>query len=337
MRLYIARRLLAFPLVVLVVSVFVFVLARLGGSPIGIYLQPGMTHAEVAQLEARFHLDDPLPIQYLYWLGGVLRGDLGWSAVAAAPVTQVFPAKLAATAELAISAGIVAVALGIFLGTFAARRRNRPADQLARVFAVGGASMPTFWFGIVVLIVFWARLGWFPSGRADIGIWEDIGHPTGLYTVDAILAGNVSAFVDAVWHLILPAVVLGYTTAAIIVRMMRSSLVEELERDYVDAARAKGLPERLVVRRHARRNAMIPTITVVGLSLGVLFEGTVVVETIFSWPGLGQWMARAVLGGDSATILAYVLFTSVSYLLVNLTVDVLYGYLDRRVTQRVEQ
>lgn len=331
MRQYIVRRLLALPFVVLAVTILVFVLTRVGGSPIGLYLEPGMTDQEVAQLQARFHLNDPLPLQYLYWLGGVVRGDLGWSAVSAAPVTQAFPSKLAATAELAVAAGVVAVALGIWLGTFAARRRNRPSDQLARVFAVGGASMPTFWFGILVLIVFWAQLGWFPSGRADPTVWQSISHPTGLYSIDAILATDVRALMDALWHLSLPAVVLGYTTAAIIVRMMRSSLVEELGQDYVDAVRAKGLSEGLVVRRHARRNALIPTVTVIGLSIGILFEGTVVVESIFSWPGLGQWMAQAVLGGDNATILAYVLFTSVVYLLVNLTVDVMYGYLDRRV------
>lgn len=336
MRQYIVRRLLAFPVVVLAVSILVFILVRIGGSPIGLYLQPGMTQHEVAQLKLRYHLTDPLPVQYMYWLGGVLRGDFGWSAVAAAPVAQAFPGKLAATAELAVAAGVVAVVIGVSLGTFAAKRRNRASDQLARVFAVGGASMPSFWFGILLLIVFFARLRWFPTGRYEIAVWQSIPHPTGLYFVDAILAGSVTALTDAIWHLVLPAVVLGYTSAAIIVRMMRSSLIEELGRDYVEAARAKGLPERLVLRRHARRNALIPTVTVIGLAVGVLFEGTVVVETIFQWPGIGRWMGRAVLGGDGATIMAYVLFISVSYLTVNLIVDIMYGYFDRRVTQRTE-
>lgn len=334
MRQYIVRRLLALPLLVLAVTVLVFILTRVGGSPIGAYLTPGMTQEEISQLEDRFHLDDPLPLQYVYWASGVLRGDLGWSAVAAAPVRQVFPQKFAATAELAGAAGLVAVVMGISLGTFSATRRNRLPDQLTRVFAVGGASMPTFWFGVIVLIVFWAQLGWFPSGRSNPTVWESIPHPTGLYTVDAVLAVDLRALMDALWHLTLPAVVLGYTTAAIIARMMRSSLIEELGQDYVDAARAKGLPERLVLRRHARRNALIPTVTVIGLSLGILFEGTVVVETIFAWPGLGQWLADGVLSGDEATVLAYVIFTSVVFLLVNLLVDVLYGYLDRRVVVR---
>lgn len=191
--------------------------------------------------------------------------------------------------------------------------------------------MPLFWFAIVMLIIFWVYLGWFPIGRSDSAIFDAIAHPTGLYTVDAILAGNVRALFDALWHLTLPSLTLGYGATAIIARMMRSSLVEELQEDYVDAARAKGLPERLVLRRHARRNALIPTVTVIGLSFGFLLQGAVVAEIIFNWPGLGRWMADAVLRGDQATIMAYVLFTSVLFLFVNLIVDVMYAYLDRRV------
>jgi ABC-type dipeptide/oligopeptide/nickel transport system permease component len=328
---YALRRLMLLPILVVVASVIVFVLMRVGGSPVGVYLQPGMTPEEVAQLEERYNLNDPLPVQYVSWLGGVLRGELGWSGVASAPVAEVFTQKLAATAELAVAAGAVAVALGISLGTFAATRRDRWADHLTRVLSVSGASMPTFWFGILVLIFFWAGLGWFPIGRSDSAVWASIDHPTGLYTVDAILAGNLRALVDALWHLALPAVVLGYATTAIIARMMRSSLLEELGQDYVDAARAKGVPERLVIRRHARRNALMPTVTVIGLTFGILIEGTVVVEIIFVWPGLGRWVADAVLQGDQATTMAFTLFTSILFLLLNLIVDVTYAYLDRRV------
>ncbi|HET7388600.1 MAG TPA: ABC transporter permease [Nocardioidaceae bacterium] len=332
MRQYLVRRLIALPFVVLAVTMLVFVLVRVGGSPIGIYLEPGMTHQEVAALHTRFHLDAPLPLQYVYWLNGLIHGDLGWSGVASAPVMDVYPAKWAATIELAVSAGLVAVLLGISLGTFAARRRNKPSDQFARVFSVAGASLPNFWFGILMLIVFWVWLKWFPNGRYDITLWDSIPHPTGLYTVDSVLAGNLTTLWDALWHLALPSIVLGYIAAAMIVRMMRSSLVDELGRDYVDSARAKGLPERLVIRRHARRNALVPTVTVVGLAVGTLLEGTVVVETIFQWPGLGRWMAQAVLSGDNATILGYVLFLSVTYLLVNLMVDVACAYLDPRIS-----
>ncbi len=328
---YILRRMMVLPLLVVGVSIIVFGLTRIGGSPIGIYLSHEMSQDEVAQLEEKFHLNDPVPVQYFYWASGVLQGDLGWSGVAAAPVTEVFLPKLAATMELAISAAIVAVILGIALGTFAGARRNRLPDHLTRIFSISGAAMPLFWFAILALIIFWVNLGWFPIGRSDPDMWARISHPTNLYTVDALLAGDFGAFRDAIWHLVLPALVLGYGATAIIARMMRSSLVEELQEDYVDAARAKGLPERLVLRRHARRNALIPTVTVIGLSFGFLLQGSVVAEIIFQWPGLGRWMADSVLRGDQATIMAYVLFTSVLFLFVNLVVDVIYAYLDRRV------
>lgn len=328
---YVIRRLMMLPLLVVGTAIIVFTLTRVGGSPIGIYLSHEMTADEVAAIEERFGLDEPLPMQFVYWAGGVLRGDLGWSGVAAAPVTQVFPGKLAATMELAIASGIVAVATGITLGTFAGARRDKATDHFARIFSISGASMPIFWFGILLLILFWVNLGWAPIGRSSPELYARITHPTGLYTVDAILAGDGRALLDALWHLVLPAITVGYGTCAIITRMMRSSLVEELGEDYVDAARAKGLPERIVLRRHARRNALIPTVTVIGLSFGFLLQGTVVVEIIYRWPGLGRWMADAVLRGDQATIMAYVMFTSIMFLVVNLVVDVLYAYLDRRV------
>ena len=328
---YVLRRLMVLPILVIGTSIIVFTLTRVGCSPIGIYLSHEMSPDEVAELEERFHLDDPLPVQYFYWAGGVVTGDLGWSGVAAAPVTEVFPKKLAASMELAIASAIVAVSIGISLGTFAGARRNRIPDHVTRVVSISGASMPLFWFAILLLIVFWVYLGWFPIGRSDPDIFGRIQHPTGLYTLDAIIAGDFGALRDAVWHLVLPALSIGYGATAIIARMMRSSLIEELQEDYVDAARAKGLPERLVLRRHARRNALIPTVTVIGLSFGFLLQGTVVAEIIFRWPGLGRWMADAVLRGDQATIMAYVMFTSILFLFVNLIVDVVYAYLDRRV------
>jgi peptide/nickel transport system permease protein len=312
-------------------SIIVFALGRVGGNPIAIYLEHEMTAAEVAEIEERYGLDETLPEQYIAWLGGVVRGDLGYSGVSAAPVMEVLPRRLAATLELSVAAAIVAVTMGIALGTFAGARRNRLPDHLTRIFAISGAATPIFWFAIVLLIIFWVRLGWFPVGRSDAAVFASIAHPTGVYTLDALLAGSFTAMRDALWHLTLPAVTLGYGATAIITRMMRSSLAEELNEDYVDAARAKGLPERLVLRRHARRNALIPTVTVIGLGFGFLLQGTVVVEIIFIWPGMGRWMADAVLRGDQATIMAYVLFTSILFLVVNLVVDVLYAYLDRRV------
>jgi peptide/nickel transport system permease protein len=193
------------PVVIILVSVLVFSLTRIGGTPIGPYLEPGMTDEEIAALEERFNLNEPLPMQYLAWLGGVVQGDLGWSAVSAAPVVDVFKARIPASFELGFFAALWAVTLGVGLGTFAARRRNRLGDQFAGVLAVGGASMPTFWLGIILLIIFWSYLGWFPHGRSDPDIWASIAHPTGFYTIDAIVAGNINALRDALWHLVLPA------------------------------------------------------------------------------------------------------------------------------------
>lgn len=330
-RQYIVRRLLMLPLIMLGVSVVVFTLTRFTGSPVGIYATPNMSPAQVAALEARYHLDDPIPVQYVYWLGGVLRGDLGWSGVSVAPVTDIVPVKLAATLELAVFAAVIAILGGIALGTLAGVRRNRLPDHFARLFAISGASTPTFWFGLLLLIPFYVVLAWFPLGRATPEVYDRLDHYTGLYTVDAVLNLDAGAFGDALWHLALPAITLGYSAMAIIVRMMRSSMVEKMSEDYVDAARAKGLPEKQVIRRHARRNALVPTSTVIGLSFGFLLQGSVVVELIFRWPGIGQWVTDAILSGDQATIMAYVLVTSLIFMIVNLIVDVAYAYLDRRV------
>ena len=329
---YILRRLVVLPILIIGVSIVVFTLTRVGGSPIGIYLSHEMSPSEVAEIKARFNMDKPVWTQYLYWIRGIFQGDFGWSGVAAAPVSDVFPIKLAATMELAFCAGLVALFLGITLGTYAGARRNRLPDHITRIIAVSGASMPQFWFGIILLIIFWANLGIAPIGRSDATIFASIGHPTGLYTIDSIIAGSPKALWDAIWHLILPALTLGFGATAIIARMMRSALVEELQQDYVDSARAKGLAERIVIKRHARRNALVPTVTVIGLTFGFLLQGTITIEIIYRWPGLGRWMADSVLRGDQATLMTYVLFTSILFLMVNLIVDVVYANLDRRVT-----
>jgi ABC-type dipeptide/oligopeptide/nickel transport system permease component len=328
---FVIRRLLKLPLVLLAVSILVFGLSRLGGSPIAIYLQHDMSQDEVHALEERYGIDDPLPTQYVAWLGGILRGDLGWSGVAVAPVSEVLPARFIATMELATAGSIVAIGLGLSVGAFAGSRHNRWPDHVARVISVSGASLPLFWFALLMLILFYLVWPIAPLGRFDPEVYAGITHYTGFYTVDAVLNLNWNAFVDAVAHLALPAFVLGFEGMAVIARMVRSSLVEEMSEEYVDAARAKGVPERVVIRRHALRNALVPTVTVIGLAWGILLQGTVVVELVFRWPGLGRWATDAILRGDRATIMAFVLVTSMVFLLVNLIVDVVYAYLDRRV------
>jgi len=328
---YLLRRLALLPVIMLGVSVIVFTLTRFTGSPVGIYASPNMSPDEIAALEARYLLDQPIPFQYAAWIGGLFRGDLGWSGVSVAPVTEVIGLKFAATLELAIAAGLIAVFVGVALGTVAGVRRNKAPDHVARLFSILGASTPTFWFGLLLLVPFYLWLDWFPLGRSTPDIFSSIIHPTGMYTLDAIIALSPVAFFDALRHLVLPAVVLAFGAMAIIVRMMRSSMVEAMSEEYVDAARAKGLPNKIVIRRHARRNALLPTTTVIGLSFGFLLQGAVAVELIFRWPGLGQWVTSAVLAGDQATIMAYVLITALIFMTVNLAVDIAYAYLDRRV------
>ena len=328
---YLLRRLALLPVIMLGVSVIVFTLTRFTGSPVGIYASPNMSPDEIAALEARYLLDQPIPFQYAAWIGGLFRGDLGWSGVSVAPVTEVIGLKFAATLELAIAAGLIAVFVGVALGTVAGVRRNKAPDHVARLFSILGASTPTFWFGLLLLVPFYLWLDWFPLGRSTPDVFSSIIHPTGMYTLDAIIALSPVAFFDALRHLVLPAVVLAFGAMAIIVRMMRSSMVEAMSEEYVDAARAKGLPNKIVIRRHARRNALLPTTTVIGLSFGFLLQGAVAVELIFRWPGLGQWVTSAVLAGDQATIMAYVLITALIFMTVNLAVDIAYAYLDRRV------
>lgn len=327
---YILRRLLKLPLVLLLVSMFVFGLSQFGGSPIGIYLHPEMTAEEAAELEERFGLDKSVPEQYVAWLGSAIRGDLGWSAVSAAPVSEVLPRKVMATLELAVGASIIIVVAGLLLGTFGATHRDRTGDHLTRVLTVSGASLPIFWFALLALILFYSVLGWAPIGRGTTSVYTSIPHPTGSYLVDAALARNGVAFRDAVAHIWLPILVLGIQGTAVIARVIRSSLVDELSSDYVDAARAKGLARSPVVR-HARRNALIPAVTIGGMSLANLLQGVVVIELIFQLPGLGNWMTDAILRGDRATVMVSVLVAALTYVLINLVVDVLYAYLDPRL------
>src|SRR5919106_6028038 len=328
---YIIRRLLKLPLVLFAVTVIVFGLSRVGGSPIAIYLEHEMSPAEVQALEERFGLDESLPLQYVSWVGGVLRGDLGWSGVSVAPVSEILPAKFLAALELASAGVLLAVLFGVGLGTFAGARRDKFADHVTRVLTVSGASLPLFWFALIMVILLYLVVPIAPLGRFDETIYSQVRAYTGLYTVDAVLNLNGAAFLDAIKHLALPAFVLGFEGMAVIARMMRSSMVEEMEEEYVDIARAKGLPEGLVIRRHARRNALVPTVTVIGMAWGVLLQGSVVVEIVFRWPGLGRWATDGVLRGDRATIMAFVLVTSVIFVVVNLIVDVVYAYLDRKV------
>jgi peptide/nickel transport system permease protein len=332
---YILRRLLLVIPVLLGVSIFIFALTRLTGDPVAAYVNEKMTSAQIEQVREQYHLNDPLPQQFLYWLEGIVQGDWGWSRTAAMPVTDAIQYYFPATFELAVVAILIGVVVGIFLGTRSAIKKNKPFDHATRIISLIGVSIPVFWLGLLLLQIFYGELNMFPiKGRVSesyIISGTMPNGPSGFYLIDSLAAGNLVLFGDVLWHLVLPAVTLAFGSIAVILRMQRNSMLEVLSLDYIKTARAKGLDESTVINKHARRNAMIPTTTVVGLSFGSLLGGAVLTESIFSWPGLGRWSASSITRMDSASILGFCLLVAFIYVMVNLIVDVLYAYLDPRV------
>ena len=306
----------------------------MAGDPITAYLTnpERATERQIQAIIDKYGLDEPQYMQYLYWLKGVLQGDLGYSQVANLPVTDAIKLKFPATFEIAILATLIAVIVGIAAGTRSAVKANSAFDQGTRVTSLVAVSIPVFWLGLMLLLVFYRDLGWAPppDGRTSLE-YADAATPTNFKLVDSLILGDLGMFWDALGHLILPAITLAFASTAIIIRMMRSSMLEVLGAEYVRTARSKGLPEKVVIKRHARRNALIPTTTVVGLSFGGLLSGAVLTETIFNWPGMGRWAADAALNLDTAGIMGFTLLAAVIYTLANLTVDIMYAYLDPRV------
>jgi peptide/nickel transport system permease protein len=301
---WIARRILAVVPVLFGVTVAVFsMLFLVPGDPVKMMLAEFVTTPDqVAQMRAQLHLDEPILAQYGRFVGGALRGDLGTSIRSRRPVTTEIGENLASTAQLAVAAMVVAVALGIPLGMVAALSRSSWLDVASMAAALLGVSMPSFWLGLLLIFVFSLHLAWFPAtGGGDLH------------------------------HLVLPAITLGMIAAAIIARLTRSSMLEVLGQDYVRTARAKGLGGFSVVVRHALKNALIPIITIFGLQFGNLLAGAVIVETVFSRPGLGRLIVGGILNKDFPLVQGVVLFVATAYVLINLLVDVAYAYADPRI------
>jgi peptide/nickel transport system permease protein len=310
------------------------------GDPVAAYIGPNTPLAEIAIIRAEYHLNDPLPVQFFYYLGGLLKGDWGYSRSASLPVTQAIALKLPATAELAITAIIMAVAIGIPVGIQSAVKKDKPADHVLRVFSLSGVSMPVFWFALILQFFLYYELTiagspfYFPlsqRGSLDTIQFLTAHRITGMYMLDSLLLGRFDLFLDSLWHIILPAFTLAFTMLAGISRMMRSSMLEVMRQDYITLARSKGLAERVVIYRHAMKNALIPTVTITGLLFGGLLTGAVLTETIYSWPGIGMWATSAMLTDDMGGIMGFVLLSGFIYAFANLVVDVLYGFLDPRV------
>lgn len=300
---YLLRRLAQTVPILFLVATLVFSLIHLiPGDPVEILLGESAREADVQALRARLGLDRPLGAQYMAFLSGLVRGDLGISVASGRPVTEVIGEHYPATLELALAGMMVALLIALPLGVSAALQRDRWVDHGSRFFALLGVSIPNFWLGPVLILLFSVHWNLLPvSGR---GTWR---------------------------HLVLPAVTLGTALAGLLTRMVRSSLTEELRCPYLTTARAKGLSRSEVVVRHALSNALIPVVTVVGLQFGALLTGTIITETIFSWPGLGRLLIQAIRTRDYPLVQAGVLIIAVTYVLVNLATDVVYAWLDPRI------
>ncbi len=331
MRRYAIRRGLTIVPVLLGVSLLVFSFIHLiPGDPALTMLGERATPEKVAEVRARLGLDRPIWRQYVLYIGKALRGDLGVSIIRGDPVASDLLRRFPATVELATAAIVVAIALGIPIGVASAVWRNSLLDSLARLGALTGVSMPIFWLGLVLAWFFGVQLRVLPTGfRLSSGTafvpW------TNFVILDALLQGDWPTLVDAVRHLILPALALATIPLAVIARMTRASMLEVLSREYIRTAEAKGLSRRVVILRHALRNALLPVLTVVGLQVGRLLAGAILTETIFSWPGIGLWVYESIESRDYAIVQGVSLFIAVIVVGVNLLTDVLYAAVDPRI------
>ncbi|HEY3419656.1 MAG TPA: ABC transporter permease [Methanomassiliicoccales archaeon] len=333
MRTFVARRLLLLIPVLIGVTILVFTLTRFG-DPTAAYQTNRMTPADVEKLRDSFHLHDDIVTQYFYWLEPLLKGDWGYSKSAGAPVSSAIVNYFPATFELTMVSMALAVVIGIALGTVSAVRKDKPVDHISRIVALSGVSLPIFWLGLILQFIFYLNLGWLPvGGRYDAVAYStsSLSSHSGFLFYDTLASGQFDFFLNVCIHAILPALTLAFGTIAILSRIMRSSMLEVLGQDYIKTARSKGLPEKVVIKKHARRNALVPTTTVTGLAFGGLLGGAVLTETIYGWPGMGQWSTKAIASNETSSILAFTIIIAFIYVLSNLVVDILYAYLDPRV------
>lgn len=322
------------PLLLLGIATIVFVVSRLTPADplVQIIGERNLNNPEVvAAAEARWGLDQPVPVQYVKYMTNLVQGDMGTSFTTRRPVLDDLRDRLPATLELTFTALVIGTVVGVGLGILAARRRNTWVDHVARFFALIGSSLPAFWAGLLLLYVFYARLGWLPGpGRLEprAGAPDDV---TGFFTIDSLLDGDLTSFRAAALHLVLPASVLGWGVVGIVTRLVRASLLDEFSHEYVRVARAMGLRERTVVNSHALRNALLPTITVVAFLFAFLLTGAVLTETVFSWPGVGSYAVEASRNLDFPAIIGVTILGGVAFLMTNLVTDIVYAIADPRI------
>jgi len=328
---YIIKRLLALIPVIIGVALVVFLIIHLiPGDPAQTMLGERATVESIERLRESMGLNQPLYVQFINFFRDLLRGDLGRSVMSNNPVIAEISVRFPATLELSFFAMIFAVVVGIPAGIFAATHQNSLFDNFSMLVALIGVSMPIFWLGLMLIWLFAVILGWLPpSSRLSVGI--EMEYITNILIIDSILQLNWAAFKNVLSHLILPAIALGTIPMAIVARMTRSSMLEVLKKDYIRTAYAKGLQDRIVVYKHALKNAFIPIITVVGLQFGVLLGGAVLTETIFSWPGLGKYLVDAIYARDFPVVQGGILFFAITFVFVNLLVDISYAAIDPRI------
>jgi peptide/nickel transport system permease protein len=329
---YILKRLLYLIPVLVGVTLLVFIISHaIPGDPARMMAGQKASREAVENLRRSLGLDRPLPEQYVRYLFGLLKGDLGTSIRNQRPVLEDLKDFFPATLELTLASMTICLSLGLPIGILAAVRRNRPIDHISRVFSVCGVSMPVFWLGLMLLLLFYRNLHWLPgSGRLDVTIIPPA-HVTGLYLVDAILEGSWDKFRNGLSHIILPAFCLSYVYLAIITRIVRSSMIAVMEQEFVTTARANGIAETVVILKHCLKNSLIPTVTIIGLSIGELLGGAILTETIFDWPGMGKYVVDSVNFLDFPAIMGFTLVVSFSYVMINLVVDILYAVLNPQI------
>jgi peptide/nickel transport system permease protein len=351
LRYYIARRLLLLIPTLLGLTLIVFIISHVGGNQrlVAEYVNPHSTIPVVVQeqqLVERFHLSDPLVVQYFYWLGAFVQGNWGYTqtSIYSGTVLSAIALFFPNTLVLAILASVLTGLIGIPLGVWSAVRKDTAFDQATRVASFVGYSMPLYWLGLVLMIVFSTSnvcscLNIFPiSGTVDLSLvgglgWysNGISYPTHILIIDSLIHGRPDIFDNAIMHLVLPVITLTYGFMASILRVMRSSMQDTLNQDYIRTARAKGLEESTVINVHARRNALIPVFTLLGYTVALLLGGVVLVETVFDYLGIGYWVTQAILNGDVGGVMGATVIFGLSYIFANLGVDIAYGFLDPRI------
>ncbi|MBW2031821.1 MAG: ABC transporter permease [Deltaproteobacteria bacterium] len=329
---YLVKRMALFVVVVIGVVTVTFLLSHvIPADPVGAILGENAPPELVKKTERLLGLHLPLHQQYIRYLKGVVFWDFGIALRTQNPVSKDLKAYFPATLELVTLAMLIAIICGIGLGILSAVRRNKMSDNISRVFSLVGISMPAFWLGLLLILIFYYHLDIIPAGGRLSPRISPPGTVTGLYTVDSLIAGEFRTFWDALYHLLGPALVLGWIQTAYICRVTRSSMLEVFNEEYIRTARVKGLREKIVIFRHAFKNAAIPVITMVGISFGYLLEGSVLTETVFGYPGLGRYSVNSFLALDLNAVVGSITLIAICFALSNLIVDLLYRFLDPRV------